>query len=452
MLIRIIIDNYLSFGEQIEFNMLPGRQTRFNHHKYKLDDIEVLKMSAIYGANGAGKSNFVKAIRDLKKIVTNGQLPTWLSKSKFKLSQKNKERGILLGVEFINEGTPFLYAIEVDKSFIVKEELYISGLGQKDNSIVFERTRNNDGENEINFSIDFNTSDEGKLLKKIISDSYKKSNKPFINILNELEHALLRDVGKAFEWFKKKLQIVEPNSKPSALVHRFNVEKKFKDFTKDMLCSFHTGIHNVETESKNLKEFLGENEEEDFKKIEELLGENPDQIVGLRQKKEEIIVTRENGEILAHRMFFNHSGEEEKAKFYINEESDGTQRLIDYIPTFKKIIENDSVYIVDEIERSIHPLIIKELVQKFASQLNTKGQLIFTTHESNLLDQDIFRQDEIWFTEKDKFGKSHMYPLSEFKEHHTLDIQKGYLDGRYGAIPFIGNLKELNWTDSDANK
>jgi len=75
----------------------------------------------------------------------------------------------------------------------------------------------------------------------------------------------------------------------------------------------------------------------------------------------------------------------------------------------------------------------------------TKGQLIFTTHESNLLDQKIFRQDEIWFAEKDKNGSTDLYSLSEFKEHKTIDIRKGYLNGRYGSIPFLANLKDLNW-------
>jgi len=133
-------------------------------------------------------------------------------------------------------------------------------------------------------------------------------------------------------------------------------------------------------------------------------------------------------------------------EFYLNEESDGTNRLLDYIPAFQDMIFRNKVYIIDEMERSIHPLLIKELISKYSLDNNTKGQLIFTTHESNILDQEILRQDEIWFIEKDKKGRSDMYPLSEFKEHHTKDIKKGYLNGRYGAIPFLGNLKDLNWT------
>ncbi len=99
---------------------------------------------------------------------------------------------------------------------------------------------------------------------------------------------------------------------------------------------------------------------------------------------------------------------------------------------------------IDEIERSIHPLLIKELIQKFSHDEHTKGQLIFSTHESNLLDQEIFRPDEIWFAEKDK-GATKLSPLSDYREHHTIDIRKGYLNGRYSAIPFLANLRDLNW-------
>ena len=120
-------------------------------------------------------------------------------------------------------------------------------------------------------------------------------------------------------------------------------------------------------------------------------------------------------------------------------------RLLDFIPAFKDLINTDKVFIIDEIERSVHPLLIKELVRKYSEDANTRGKLIFTTHESNLLDQDIFRQVEIWFAEKTPSGSTELYSLSDFKEHNTIDIRKGYLNGRHGSIPFLGKLIDLNW-------
>ena len=161
---------------------------------------------------------------------------------------------------------------------------------------------------------------------------------------------------------------------------------------------------------------------------------------------EHIVFHKQNNDIYVLKLILEHNSVNNKPViFYENEESDGTKRLLDYLILYFDIIFYNKLYIVDEIERSIHPLLIKNLISKFSSNEKTSGQLIFTTHESNLLDQDIFRQDEIWFAEKNKKGSTELYPLSDFKEHHTIDISKGYLNGRYGAIPFLGNLKDLNW-------
>ncbi|MBC7554628.1 MAG: AAA family ATPase, partial [Taibaiella sp.] len=108
-------------------------------------------------------------------------------------------------------------------------------------------------------------------------------------------------------------------------------------------------------------------------------------------------------------------------------------------------------YIVDEIDQSLHPALLYKLIQKIMADTETKGQLIFTTHDSNLLDLNIFRQDEIWFAEKDKMkGSTQLYSLNEYKPRYDLDIRKGYLKGRFGAIPFLANLDELNWHDHGA--
>ena len=128
----------------------------------------------------------------------------------------------------------------------------------------------------------------------------------------------------------------------------------------------------------------------------------------------------------------------------IYSESDGTLRLIDYIPFIYSIIHEDRIYIIDEIERSLHPILIKEIINKISSINEAKGQLIFTTHESCLLDQKILRSDEIWFAEKDGGQSTHLYPLSDFNIHSTANIENGYLNGRYGGIPFLANLRDLN--------
>ena len=132
--------------------------------------------------------------------------------------------------------------------------------------------------------------------------------------------------------------------------------------------------------------------------------------------------------------------------FEIYEESDGTQRLFDLIPALIELSNNDRVFVIDEVDRSLHPNLTKSLIEYFL--LNSKGlknQLILTSHESSLLDLKLLRKDEIWFTEKRPSGSTSLYSLEEYKPRFDKEIRKGYLQGRFGAIPLISNLKDLGW-------
>ena len=104
-------------------------------------------------------------------------------------------------------------------------------------------------------------------------------------------------------------------------------------------------------------------------------------------------------------------------------------------------------YRILTIERSIHPSVIKELVRLVANDKNMKGQLVFSTHETCLLDQEILRTDEIWFAQKDIHGSTELYSLSDFNVHSTANVENGYLNGRYGGIPFMNELKALHWDE-----
>ena len=249
------------------------------------------------------------------------------------------------------------------------------------------------------------------------------------------------------------MQIITPDSKPRALAHKIDTNIEFKKYAEDLMCSFNIGIKSLGTEKKNIKDFFGEDNENELDKLIKEVEDSPKKMIGLRSRRgDELIVVKENDTIWVKTLKVEHSSINKSVFFDLDEESDGTVRLLDFVPAFKNVISSKKVYIVDEIERSIHPLLIKELVKKFSLDKKTQGQLIFTTHESNLLDQEIFRQDEIWFAEKDLNGSTDLYSLSDFKEHKTIDIRKGYLNGRYGSIPFLGNLEDLKWHDYDLNK
>lgn len=452
MLIRFLVENFFSFGERKEFTMIPNKRLRtLLHHKYNENDFEILKIASIYGANGSGKSNLVKSLDLFQKFVIGKTSLPRIKETKFKFNEDLKNANQILAIDFIQDSVPFYYAIEINDSRIATEELYLSGLGIKEDELIFERKANIDNKTDIVFSEEFENDEKSQILKSVILEDFVKPGEPILKILSNRDNKFLQNAKLAYKWFDQTLQILKPYSKPSALAHKVDVDNEFKNYAKDLMCSFNLGVSDLVSEKKEIQDYFGEDNINDVSEIINDLKNKPEQIIGLRSNNgDEIILVNEGEKIVVKSLKIGHIGKKNKqVLFDLNEESDGTVRLLDFVPAFKSVISNKKVYIIDEIERSIHPLLIKELVQKFSLDENTKGQLIFTTHESNLLNQDFFRSDEIWFTEKNRDGSTDLYSLNDFKEHKTIDIQKGYLNGRYGSIPFLGNLQDLNWHNYD---
>ncbi|PBQ31663.1 hypothetical protein CNR22_07735 [Sphingobacteriaceae bacterium] len=454
MLLRFSLFNMFSFGETKEINMLSNnRIKRLEHHKYKLDDLNIVKMASIYGANGSGKSNLIKALSLLKKIVISDELPfRFTENSIYKFNNKGDKSNQILAIEFIQDNVPYYYAIDVLRNIIQTEELYRSGLGKNKDQLIFERTTDSEGKTKLKLSEDFESDKENLVLKSVIEKNLAKNNSSVFKLLSSFDS--LSEIKAPFNWFKETLQILTPKSKPLGLVNRIDKDSEFHKYAEDIMCSFHIGINSLKSDKKNAKDFFGEDNESDLEDLIKRLEISPSKmLLNKKSNGDEFLLVKEDDEFFVKQLKLEHVGRAgTKAEFHIGEESDGTIRILDFVPLFKDAISKQKVFIIDEIERSIHPLLIKELVKKFSDDEHTTGQIIFTTHESNLLDQDIFRQDEIWFTEKDKNGCTDLYSLSDFKEHNTIDIRKGYLNGRYGSIPFLGNLKDLNWHNHDSKE
>jgi len=429
--------------------MLPNtRYKRLPHHKYDVNGFSLLKMTALYGANAAGKSNLVKAMSLLKDIVTTSKIPPRFSDLQFKFRDKKYEDQIL-AVEFFQNEIPFYYALKINKGIIKTEELYISGLGKKEDKLIFERNTNDDGKTTLQFLPEFENDAESQVLKRVVQKNLAKPNEPIFYLLSDMDNPFLKDVSIAFEWVMDTLLFEEISEGQGILAYTADADEEHKKYAEDLIKSFHIGISNLEIETISLEDFLAGNKLTEEKELEE----TPSVHTLETEKGEFVDIKKENNEWGIKQIRLKHFGKNNKtALFELDEESDGTVRLLGFITYFYDIIFKGKTIIIDEIEKSLHPLIIKELIHKFSHEKNTNGQLIFTTHESNLLDQDIFRQDEIWFAEKDKDGCTDLYSLSDYKEHNTIDIRKGYLMGRYGAIPFLGNLKDLNWHVYDTEK
>ena len=445
MLIRFVSKNIFSFKDETEFNLFPNKTQRLQHHKVTIGDFEFLRFSAIYGANGSGKSNLIKTISLLETMVEEGKLPSDIEDLKFKLEEENSKLPISIGAEFIANNNAYFYTITFDEGKILNE--YLAHSHKNNDELIFDRNINNDIQS-IKFYKDYYKSDKEKLFAEVLAEKLVQPNELLITFLSKKYPEDFKPIKTAYNWFDETLVIIKPDPKPDGIAHILDNDTSIMDFANKFIPSLNTGISKIEIKKQKFEEFFGKEDLKLRKRIIDAIKTEPNKLSILTHSDtgEEVAMVYENDEIIAKRIITQHTNYEGKnIEFNIGQESDGTKRLIDYIPAFQEIINNDKVYVIDEIERSIHPITIKEIVTKLALDEQVKGQLIFSTHESNLLDQNILRPDEIWFAQKDLDGSSKIYSLSDFKIHNTIDIENGYLKGRFGGIPFLGNLKDLNW-------
>lgn len=437
MLLRLIVENIASFKDATEFNMFPSSKSQnHNNHKIKCGHATVLRMSALYGANGAGKSNLVNALRLLQDMVKEESLEKIeMFDVAFMLDNEYKEKTSGLAIEFYNKRV-YYYHIEFFGGKIITEELYVSHKNR--DAMLFSR-------NGSNLSI--NATFDGKKINEQFKDALRRLVRPDMLLLSLLgnhysdESPIITD---AYQWITNKLQMVNPYSKFAKLPHLLDTDSKLRSLVSSVLPELKTGIVNLGVRKNTLKEEHIKDDE--LLKVLKRAKENPNVIISIPINGAIANVINENGKIVLKQLVAMHKNlNGTVVPFQISNESDGTRRLIEYMPLLYDIIYKGKIYVVDEIERSLHPIMIKDIIRKISESENAKGQLIFTTHESCLLDQNIFRPDEIWFAQKDVEQATQLYPLSDFNIHKTANIENGYLDGRYGGIPFLSNLKDLNW-------
>ena len=266
-------------------------------------------------------------------------------------------------------------------------------------------------------------------------------------MISKNKNLKIDEIGDVCEWFKKYLCIIYPNYRPISLATNIYINNEFKCFSEKLLHSFDLGIDSLALKNEDFDTFFKREkmpENEDIDDIKKDIDEK--KFVIFRGKGRSVSATKEEGKYVIKSLITNRTISGKEVAFELNEESDGTQRLLDFVPMINSMLKKERTYVVDELDRSLHPSLLHTLVKKIMDDDDIKGQLIFTTHEAGLLNCKIFRADEIWFAEKDKEVQStHLYTLNDFKPRNDLDIEKGYLNGRFGAIPFLSKLEDLNW-------
>ena len=423
--------------------MLTGSYKLHKHHVRKAAGVEVLRAAAVYGANGAGKSNLVKAMDALRGIATGEKGLAELFGKTFRLAKGQEEKPITFEAEIALGKKVFYYAVSCTASRIVSESLHQRS-GDKD-VVLFSRKTDAKGKHKLVLHARYLKTAKAKLFREMYeSGELLGAGEAFLAASRERGYL---EVGEVLGWFEKGCRIVYPETKFDFLCF-WLLQDGVREFVNEMIESLSTGVKSLSFERMPLSKYFGENKSAEEAAIKRELDVNGDLKAVIVH--DAAFFRFPQGDVAFVIRTEHDSDIEEMIKFSLDEESDGTRRLLDFLMILWELKENETTVIVDEIDQSIHPHLLKTFLTKVLGEERLKGQLIFTTHESNLLDLSLLRQDEIWFAEKDGAGATQLYSLSDFKPRHDLDIRKGYLQGRYGAIPFLGDFERLNLTATPA--
>lgn len=412
MLIEFSVKNFLSFKEKVTLSLEKESGNENEENTFTFNNEELLKTAVIYGANASGKSNLIKAFTIAILMVRNSNMISlggkWDILKPFLFSEDTNNSPSEFEFIFIANKIKYRYFFSADEDKIYNESLdaYYS---QKPTNIF---TRKNTTE------YSFINSDK-KTLESIASKNTE--NKLFLSTATTWNYEKTKD---AFLWFLNSIDTYGSfdSMLDQDLINYSNNDEDLKKFTLKLLKESDIFI-------KDLRVSYEERDVENSSFIINNQKKGP-----LKTKSVKIAMEHE----------INDSQDEKKIyTLDFEDESSGTKILFVLAPILKRAFEKTKIIIVDELEKSLHPTLVKYIIKLFNNEkLNTKNsQLIFTTHAISLLNLDLFRRDQIWFTEKDVLtGNSDLYPLDSFSVRKEENIEKGYINGRYGAVPFIKDI------------
>jgi len=416
MLITFKVSNFLSFSEEQSLSMIPSIFD--NNDLIKIENIKLLRKGVIFGANSSGKSNFIKAIAFGKELVIEGFSNKHRNKYS-KIASGNKDRESNFEYTFYSNGKFYSYGF----SFVLSEGKftgeYLYEIDYNDNEkLLFSRTENE-------FVWKFETKEKQKKIEELLQE---QPNRLLINI-SALSLGF-ESLFNVYQWFLNKVIVSFQNQEFMRL--ESGLMKSRSQFEK-FLKNYDTGICKILFRKLDL-ENLKKHGEEIYQRIIKEMKRSTTSF-GIRLKDALYNFDCVNGEFEVYEVFLRHQSSELDYEF--GEESDGTRRMFDLMDIIISPIPN-AIYLIDEINRSIHPLLTEKYLLSFKNCLKENNvQLLFTTHEANLLREDLLRRDEVWFVEKQTDNSSKIFSLDIFQKENEKDLGKAYLAGRYGGIPLL---------------
>ncbi len=433
MLLRVLLKNFLSFDDEVQFDMFPNlKRTTLQSHIYTDYDVPLLKQAAIYGSNGAGKSNLVKALEFLRAFALNKDFAKNVELNKFcyLLKPDAGKAPVSLAVEFEQQQRFFFYEIELTDNYVAKEGLYESFPKEGRLDLIYERKKNN-----VQFAQKVDSA-----IMDAIKNLLEKNHSASLLALNG-EFPIVPDDRCKFaaKWFKNQLEIIGVRTSYPTLIDLLRNHKAIMDFARDLVYKLDVGVSDMNLQESDFDSWaqahaaIARNIPNDLDNVKSLsLMANTTPVLS---------IDIEEGVRKVYQLIFDNMGKNGfVGRLDTSMQSDGTLRALTLLPALYSACKQGKTVVVDEINCCLSPTMVKGIVEYFAKTEDTNGQLIFTTHDNQLLDEkDILRSDEIWFVDK-REGASVLYSHNDFKEHHTISPLRGYNEGRYGAIRFVNLL------------
>ena len=404
-LLRLKFANILSFKDEQEIfftaeSKYTNMPTNYIRNEKAIGEEMITPVTAFYGANASGKSNIIKILNEIVSSLLNrmDKKPSSDFYQPFALSEEALNKPSLIEIDFSVEAKRYILSMTFDKEGILSENLV--EYAQKTKNILYKREK----------------------------DKLVKTDK---KIISKFDTALTET---SLEKRKDLLVLDILDTRGLAYIHK--IFEALKEITKTTFANIIATYLNIDDLAEKLY-----NSPKLLSQVIAFIKYADLGVVGLK------VLKNEPQSANKYRILFEHKGKD--GKLYdmpMNSESTGTNQFAKYLVTFIPSLLEGGIFVVDELEENLHPMMLAKLVEMFNVPNINKGraQLIFSTHDTSILKSDILKRDEIWFVEKNEEGCSEVYPLTEFKSiREGFNYEKGYLEGRFGAIPYLGDIKEL---------
>ncbi|CFR27297.1 AAA family ATPase [Yersinia frederiksenii] len=417
MLIEFNVENYLSIKDKQTLSLIANKSNELEGNVFNVEgnvNLNVLKSTVIYGANAAGKSNLLLAVRTMMDLVTgsasNNQTGEEISVYPFKLNSESNGKPTEFEITFIAEGVRYQFGFSATRERIIDEWLYAYPKGRPQKW--YYRAWNVE---TLEYEWDFGNYFLGE---KQAWQRSTRDNALFLSTAVQLNSEQLKPV---FTWFQKTLRL----SGISGWSNTFSAKRCTEDTKKDILNflkAADVGIDDILVKKEKFNP-------------DDLPSEMPEEI-------KKIVISNMKDKDVFDVSTIHYDDKGEPVSFSLEEESHGTQKFFALAGPWLDALDNGYVVLIDELHDTLHPKLVGFLVKLFNDpETNKKGaQLIFSTHETSILNQNVFRRDQVWFCEKNEHSETNLYPLTDYSPRKGREnLEAAYLDGRYGALPRLKN-------------